>query len=159
NLDICAVVGPNAALVKTISGVAVTDGVLRLQSVPGTDNPELTAIEVVPSGPAASGPTVTRATPAGNATGVSNATTVTATFSKALNATTVNGSSFTLSPIGGTAVPATVAYNTVTNKATLTPTGALALATTYTATLAGAITASDGTSLAPVSWTFTTVDA
>ena len=50
-------------------------------------------------------------------------------------------------------------YNATTNKATLTPSSPLALATTYTATLAGSIAATDGTSLAPVSWTFTTVDA
>ena len=42
-------VGANAALVKTIPGVTVTDGVLNIQSVYGSaDDPEIAAIEVVP---------------------------------------------------------------------------------------------------------------
>jgi hypothetical protein len=49
-LDICAGVGPDAALVKTVSGVSVTDGHVDLQAIYGSaDDPELTAIEVVPA--------------------------------------------------------------------------------------------------------------
>ena len=62
NLDICAAVGPNAALVRTVSGVTVSNGVLSIQSVYGSaDDPELAAIEVVPSGQSQQGtpPTVT----------------------------------------------------------------------------------------------------
>jgi hypothetical protein len=49
NLDICAVVGPRTALVRTVSNVTVTDGTLDIRSVPGVSNPEVGAIEVVPS--------------------------------------------------------------------------------------------------------------
>jgi len=50
NLDICAQVGPNAALVKTLVGVNLTDGFLNIQSIYGTmDDPEIAAIEVYPS--------------------------------------------------------------------------------------------------------------
>src|SRR5205085_11015849 len=49
NLDIYAEVGPNAALVKTITGVQVTDGKLDVKSVYGSaDDPEIAAIEVIP---------------------------------------------------------------------------------------------------------------
>jgi hypothetical protein len=48
--DICAQVGPNTALVRTVRGVSVTDGTLNVQSVYGSiDDPELAAIEVVPA--------------------------------------------------------------------------------------------------------------
>ena len=50
NLDICGLVGPNAALTRTISNVAVSDGILNIQSVPGfADDPVLSALEVVPA--------------------------------------------------------------------------------------------------------------
>src|SRR5207302_6750538 len=64
NLDICAAAGGgNTALVRTVSSVQVTDGVLNIQSVYGSaDDPEVAAIEVVPS--TSSGPTVTSTTPA-----------------------------------------------------------------------------------------------
>jgi hypothetical protein len=49
-LDVCALVGPNAALVRTVQGVSITDGTLNVQSVYGSvDDPELAAIEVVPA--------------------------------------------------------------------------------------------------------------
>jgi chitodextrinase len=51
NLDICATVGPNTALVRTITNVNVTDGFVRLQAVySSADDPEIAAIEVVPAG-------------------------------------------------------------------------------------------------------------
>jgi peroxidase len=50
NLDICKAVGPRRALVRTVSGVNVTDGSLDIRSVPGAaDNPEVAAIEIVPT--------------------------------------------------------------------------------------------------------------
>jgi hypothetical protein len=50
NLDICALVGANAALVKTVSGVLVVDGVLGVKGVYGSaDDPELAAIEILPA--------------------------------------------------------------------------------------------------------------
>ena len=70
NIDIFATVGANAALVKTIPGVRITDGTLNLRSVRGVaDDPEITAIEVIPAAPAGP-PTVTQTTPANGATGI-----------------------------------------------------------------------------------------
>lgn len=101
-------------------------------------------------------PTVSSTTPAANATGVSQSASVTATFDRALDATTVTATSFTLKA-GATSVGAAVSYNSATRTATLTPNSGLSASTTYTATLTTAIKGADGTPLAnTVTWTFTT---
>ena len=79
-------------------------------------------------------PTVTSVTPtAGSTEEVAN---VSATFSEALNPTTVTAATVLLTDANGNAVPATVSYNAVTDTVTLTPSSPLA-ALTYTATLKG----------------------
>lgn len=159
NLDVCAAAGgPNRALVKTVSGVNVSDGFLDIQSAYGSaDDPELAAIEIVPASGAP--PDVTAQTPAGGATGVALDTTVTAAFSRAMDGSTITSSTFTLSGPGGT-VAASVSYDAGTNRATLTPSAPLANATTYTARLDASINALDGTPLADaVGWSFTTTGA
>src|SRR5262249_48065694 len=87
------------------------------------------------------------------------ATTVTATFSKAMAAASINATTLLLTGPGTTAVPATVTYTAATRVATLTPTAALTNGTLYTATVkSGATGATDvaGNPLASdVSWTFT----
>src|SRR5205814_348570 len=103
-------------------------------------------------------PTVTANTPANNATGVALNVAPTATFSRAMDASTITGSSFTLTPSGGSPVTATVSYSGTT--ATLTPTATLANNTTYTATLSTAVKASDGVALASsYNWSSTPVNA
>ncbi len=106
-------------------------------------------------------PTVTGRTPAPGATGVAVGTTVTATFSEALDPTTVTTSTVTLQA-GSTTVPATVSYNSATFTATLTPSSPLTTNTLYTATVRGGTTdprVKDGRGTpwrAPLTWTFTT---
>jgi hypothetical protein len=161
NLDVCAAAGgPNIAYVKTITGVQVSDGVLDLKAIYGSaDDPEIAAIEIVPSSapPPGTSPTVTTKSPIDGATGVSTSTTVTATFSEGMDATSITASSFTLKGPGGTSVAASVAYDPATLRATLTPNAQLTTSATYTANLAATIKASDGTPLAnSISWTFTT---
>jgi hypothetical protein len=73
-----------------------------------------------------------------------------------MDATSITGSSFTLTPSGGAAIAATVTYDPATNKATLVPGATLAASTTYTASLAGTIRGSDAVAIAAYSWTFTT---
>jgi hypothetical protein len=87
--------------------------------------------------PDATPPTVTGNTPSKGATGVSTATAVTATFSEAMNPTTISGSSFELRDASNAVVPATVTYNAGTNTATLTPSSVLAATATFTATVRG----------------------
>src|SRR3989475_532383 len=103
-------------------------------------------------------PTVTAQAPAPGATGVPLNTTVTATFSKAMNAASITTSTFRLRAAGSTAdVPATVTVNTAGTLATLTPSSPLAAGTVYTATVAAAVTDTSGTALGADSlWSFTT---
>ncbi len=114
-------------------------------------------VDVVAGGTSGStAPTVTSTSPAAGASGVNTATAVTATFSSALDASTVTGSTFSLSGPSG-AVAATVAYDSASLTATLTPSQALQAGATYTASLSTGIHGSTGTPLAsPVTWSFTT---
>jgi Ca2+-binding RTX toxin-like protein len=82
-------------------------------------------------------PTVSGVTPADGATNLALSVNVEATFSEAMDANTINNTTFTLSKPNGTLVAATVSYSTSTNKATLTATEALQTGTTYTAAIKG----------------------
>jgi len=103
------------------------------------------------------GPTVSSVTPLSDATDVARSTTVTATFNEDIFASTVSGSSFTLT--GNDPVDGSVTFDALTNKATFTPTGSLPLLTNYTATLSTDITDLSGNALSSAySWNFTTAD-
>jgi hypothetical protein len=108
----------------------------------------------------ATAPTVVSTVPASNATGVAITTAITATVSKALDATTVNGTNVLLQS-GAVSVPATLAYTPGTTVITITPSSSLNYSTTYTATLKGGSTGIkdvDGNALAAdYVWSFTTV--
>jgi O-glycosyl hydrolase len=105
-------------------------------------------------------PTVTAVTPSNGSTGVVAGTTVTATFSEAMNASTITASTFTLTPKGGAAVSATVSYNATNFTATLTPKAPLAANTTYTAAVTTGVVGATGSAIANVdSWSFTTAQA
>ena len=104
-------------------------------------------------------PTVTSTTPADNATGVPVGTTVTVTFSEAMDPTTINGTTFSLKVTSSSAaVAGTVSYNTSTHVATFTPTAPLAASTQYTATVTTGAKDTAGNQLSPgnVSFSFTT---
>ena len=134
-------------------------------TAPAGDRYDLSLVEILPASatPDTTPPTVTAVTPTGGATNVGTATTVTATFSEALNAATVTTATLKLQGPGTTAVQAAVAYNAATRVATLTPNAALATGTLYTATIvggAGGVTDVAGNTLASnVVSTFTTVPA
>ncbi|MET3770439.1 Ig-like domain-containing protein [Arthrobacter nitrophenolicus] len=103
-------------------------------------------------------PTVTATTPGDGATGVAVATNVTATFSEAMNGSTVTPS-FTLKN-GTNAVSASVVLDSTGNVATLNPAADLAAATTYTATISTGAKDLAGNALASAkTWTFTTAPA
>jgi subtilisin family serine protease len=83
-------------------------------------------------------PRVTATSPAPNATNVARGANTTATFSEAMNATTINTNTFTLVKSGTTTpVGASVTYDVATKKATLNPGVDLAPGATYTATVKG----------------------
>jgi len=100
-------------------------------------------------------PTVSSKSPSADATDIAITTTVTATFSEAMDDTTITDSSFTLEQ-GATAVAGAVTYDTTSKTATFTPTASLAEGTTYTATLSVAMTDSVGNALVSITWDFTT---
>jgi hypothetical protein len=103
-------------------------------------------------------PTVISTVPVSGAIGVATNTTVTATFSRAMDPTTITATgTFTLAVAGagGAAVPGTVQYaGTI---ATFTPTSGLAASTEFTATITTAATDLTGNALAAnYLWSFTT---
>jgi hypothetical protein len=107
-------------------------------------------------------PTVTGQTPASGAIGVSVSTTVTATFSEAMDPTSISTSSFELRGPGNSLVSASVSYNSGSYVATLTPSSALTAGTTYTATVKGGTTdprvkdVAGNALAANFTWSFTT---
>jgi O-glycosyl hydrolase len=110
--------------------------------------------------PAPIAPAVTAVTPANSTTNASVSTTVTATFSEAMTASTLTSSTFTLTPQGGSAVTGAVSYSAASLTATFTPGANLAYSTQYTATITTGASSSAGTALAAnYTWTFTTAAA
>jgi hypothetical protein len=100
-------------------------------------------------------PTVVPGVPANGAVGVADATTVTAIFSRPMDATTINTTTFTLMGPGATPVVGSVNYAGTT--ATLTPGAPLASSTLYTATVTTGAKDPTGNAIAAnVVWTFTT---
>ena len=101
-------------------------------------------------------PTVISVTPLSTASACSN-TLLTATFSKAMNPTTISGTTFTLTGPGTAAVGGAVTYDSSSDTATFTPTTTLALGTAYTATITTGATDMYGNALAGnFVWSFTT---
>jgi len=104
----------------------------------------------------ATAPTVVSRYPASGAINVPIDTVVTATFSEAMNASTITTGSFTLK-IGSTPVSGSVSYNAGTYTATFTPSANLADDTIYTASLSTVVTDAAGNALGAAStWNFTT---
>ncbi|MGX1160760.1 myo-inositol-hexaphosphate 3-phosphohydrolase [Pseudarthrobacter sp. SLBN-100] len=119
--------------------------VLQLGSGTGTPSGDTTA------------PTVTSVTPAENAPDAAVTGNVTATFSEAMDSTTVNRTTFTLAE-GTSTTPVDAVVNLNNNTATLDPTSNLKPATQYTARVSGAKD-SAGNTLIAKTWTFTTAAA
>ena len=102
-------------------------------------------------------PTVTSVNPPDGANGTCPNTVVVATFSEAMNPSTINTTTFTLRAPGNVAVAGTVTYDAPGHVATFTPTNPLALSTLYTATITTGAQDLFGNPLASnFVWTFTT---
>ena len=98
-------------------------------------------------------PNVDSTSPTHNANGVAVGASITATFSEAMQASTINATTFTLD----NGVTGTVSYDGGSATATFTPTSNLDYDTTYTATITtGAEDLAGNGLLAPYLWTFTT---
>jgi hypothetical protein len=104
-------------------------------------------------------PTVISVTPPNGVNGICPNTVVVATFSEAMNPSTINTTTFTLTAPGTppVAVAGAVTYDVPSHVATFTPTTALTLNTTYTATITTGAQDLNGNPLASdYVWTFTT---
>ena len=102
-------------------------------------------------------PTVTSVNPVNGANGICPNTVIIATFSSAMNPSTINATTFTLAAPGPTPVAGTVTYDAPSHDATFTPTNPLALNTLYTATITTGAQDLFGNSLASdFVWSFTT---
>ncbi|MGZ4958869.1 MAG: DUF4082 domain-containing protein [Methylomonas sp.] len=103
-------------------------------------------------------PTVTSVSPAAGAIGVSPGSSITATFSEAIDPATLTTSTFGLQGVTG----ATVSYDPTTRTAKLAPGTPLATTTTYTSTLKGGATdprvkdLAGNALTADFTWSFTT---
>jgi hypothetical protein len=101
-------------------------------------------------------PSVVSVAPPNGAVGICPNTLVVATFSEAMNASTINTTTFTLTAPGSTTVIGTVSYLS-SYVATFTPSSPLALDTLYTATITTGAEDLGGDPLASnYVWTFTT---
>ena len=106
------------------------------------------------SAPDITPPTVTSSDPANSATSVAITKVVNVSFSKALNSTTVNSSTFTLKQ-GSSTVAGNVTYSGST--ASFTPSASLAYSTTYTGTITTGVKDIAGNALASnYTFSFTT---
>lgn len=104
--------------------------------------------------PDTASPLVSSTDPLNNATGVARNKVVSIVFNEAMNATTLNATTFTVMQ-GTTPVAGAVAYSGTT--ATFTPTNLLGVATVYTATLTtGAKDVAGNALAANTVWSFTT---
>jgi hypothetical protein len=102
-------------------------------------------------------PTVISEGPPDGSNGVCPNTIVVATFSEAMNPSTINATTFTLTGPGAAAVTGTVTYDAPSHVATFTPSANLALSTLYTATITTGAQDLFGNPLASdFVWTFTT---
>lgn len=105
-------------------------------------------------------PTVVSLAPANSAAGVCTNTVVVATFSEAMNPSTIDATTFTLTGPGAASVVGQVAYDAPDNVATFTPTSALALNASYTATVTtGAQDVKGGALASDSTWSFGTATA
>jgi len=101
-----------------------------------------------------SAPTVSSTNPVNGATGVA---VITASFSEAMNASTISATTFTLTGPGAVAVAGTVTYDAANHIARFTPSSALVASTAYTATITTGAKDLAGNAVATNhAWSFTT---
>ena len=113
-------------------------------------NPTNTVTDATP-------PTVTATTPVAGASNVATSSQITATFSEAVQASTVSTSTFIVKNSAGSSIPGTVSLTGTDNpKATFTPSSSLAFSTSYTATISNVKDLAGNTMSPSKSWSFNT---
>ncbi|MGC2398139.1 MAG: Ig-like domain-containing protein [Acidobacteriaceae bacterium] len=150
-----ATFAPASALVlNTVYTATITTGV---QDTFGNALASKFAWSFTTSVTACAPPTVISKAPPIGSSGICPNTLVTATFTEAMQPSTINSTTFTLTGPGSTPVAGAVAYVVSSDVATFTPTNPLALDTLYTATITTGAQDLSGDPLATdYVWTFTT---
>src|ERR1700674_5672381 len=108
--------GRRMTVMHTYSNYKIWFTVFLLLIAAGCSDPDKTG-----SNPTVTPPTVVSVAPANGAAGACPNTTVTATFSQAMNPATINGTTFTLTGPGTTPVAGGVTYNPSSKIAIFTP--------------------------------------
>jgi hypothetical protein len=129
---------PSTWLTRTSTGLAV--GIISTSAGPAPEFPATWDLIEVTSGPPAdaTSPTITDVSPRDGATDVAPSATAMATFSEAMDATTLTATTFTLIKQGTTTpVPAAVTYDGATKTAILDPTADLDAGGNYGVTVKG----------------------
>ena len=105
-------------------------------------------------------PTVNTVVPSSGSTGTSVGANLTALFSEAMDSSSISTDTFELRDNSGNLLSATVAFDSSTNLATLTPLNLFEYSTTYTATIKGGASGVKDSSGNPMTndfaWSFTT---
>jgi hypothetical protein len=146
----------NPLALNTVYTATITTGAQNLNGNALANN---YAWSFTTAGTACAPPTAISIAPPNGATGICQNTLVVATFSVAMNPSTINSTTFTLTAPGTppVAVAGTVSYDAASDAATFTPTSPLALNTLYAATITTGAQDLAGDSLASADvWTFTT---
>ncbi len=107
---------------------------------------------------AAPGPHVVSTTPSPDSTDAEPSVAITATFSTAMDPSTITDTTFVVT-VGGDPVSGTVSYDAPSQTATFTPSASLVLLTAYDAVITAGAMDTEGTALgAPHDWSFTVRD-
>jgi hypothetical protein len=160
NSTLTAILQPTAALANSAGYTVIVhgDGIKDSSETPMGASYSSSFMTVSSNPP----PVATGFSPASGASGVSTTTLITVTFSKAIDPTTLNASTFQLFNSSNAAVSGSTSYNSSTFTATLQPSSPLAVASSYTVVLHGGpvdprVKDNSGTPLAAnVTWVFTT---
>jgi hypothetical protein len=145
-----------ALLVNTLYTATITTGAQDLAGTAMASNYVWSFLTL----PAPTPPTVISTVPVNGATAVPINQALTATFSVAMNAATIDTTTFTLTGPGATAVTGVVTYVPAGSVATFTPAANLTPSTLYTATITtGAEDLADVGLASNYVWTFTTAAA
>ena len=138
-------------LKKSLTWTAATLGMITIAACSGGGG----SGGSTPTPTPASTPTVLSTLPADAAMNVPRNTLVTATFSEAMDPTTITATSFTLTTGGAASIPGTVTY--LNDKATFSSSAHLSSNMTFTATVAATAKSASGLALAaPKTWSFQT---
>jgi len=135
---------------------AVRDSVGNALAQPKVWTFTTTSVDTVP-------PAVTRTSPVAGAANIATSSTLAATFSETIDATTLTPTAFTVvglsfAAVGPVPVNGTISYNPLDRTGRFTPSAALAGGSTYTAAISTAVRDKSGNALPSAkSWTFTTL--